>query len=77
MEVRERGLLGVQLRLRLLDRRVHVGLRGLLVRDALRVLGAGCLRRSGVRKRRIETPPNFQRLILGLIEANFYKEIFD
>merc|ERR1719395_357828 len=46
LDIRERSLLRVQLRLRVLDRRVHIGLRGLLVRDARNVLGTGCLRVS-------------------------------
>merc|ERR1719359_551499 len=46
LDIRERSLLRVQLRLRVLDRRVHIGLRGLLVRDARNVLGTACLRVS-------------------------------
>ena len=46
LDIRERSLLRIQLRLRLLDRSVHIGLRGLLVRDARNVLGTGCLRVS-------------------------------
>merc|ERR1719311_1499566 len=43
-DIRERRLLRVQLRLRLLHRRVHVGLRSLLVRDAGHILGTRRLR---------------------------------
>merc|ERR1719395_47443 len=46
LDIRERSLLRIQLRLRLLDRSVHIGLRGLLVRDARNVLGTACLRVS-------------------------------